>query len=46
VIKKYHPARKKHSSILAEIGVNRDLADSNKSASKEMGHAKIRGLDL
>jgi len=46
VILKYYPARNKLSSILAEIGVNRDLADSIESASKEMRQAKIRGVDL
>ena len=46
VILKYYPARRKLSSILAEIGVNRDLADSIESASQEMRQAKIRGVDL
>lgn len=46
VILKYYPARKKLSSILAEIGVKRDLADSIESASQEMRQAKNRGVDL
>jgi len=46
VILKYYQARKKLSSILAEIGVKRDLADSIESASQEMRQAKIRGVDL
>lgn len=46
VILKYYPARKRLSSVLAEIGINRDLADSIESASQEMRQAKIRGVDL
>jgi predicted CopG family antitoxin len=46
VIIKYYPARKKLSSVLAEIGVNQDLADSIECASQEMRQAKMRGADL
>lgn len=46
VILKYYPSRKKLSTILAEIGVNSDLADSIETASKEMRQAKMRGVDL
>jgi predicted CopG family antitoxin len=46
VILKYYPARKKLSVVLAEIGLNQDLADSIERASQEMRQAKMRGADL
>ena len=42
VIIKYYPARRRLSDILAEIGVNTELADSIEFASKEMRQAKMR----
>ncbi|HPS91268.1 MAG TPA: antitoxin VapB family protein [Methanothrix sp.] len=46
VILKYYPARKKLSAVLAEIGLNQDLADSIDKASIEMRQAKMRGVEL
>lgn len=46
VIMKYYPSRRKLSEILAEIGVDHDLADSIEAASKEMRQAKLRKVEL
>jgi predicted CopG family antitoxin len=46
VILKYYPAKKKLSVVLAEIGLNQDLADSIEKASNEMRLAKMRGVEL
>ena len=46
VILKYYPSRRKLSEILAEIGVNHDLADSIEAASKEMRQARFREVEL
>ncbi len=46
VIIKYYPSRRKLSEILAEIGVDHDLANSIEAASKEMRQAKFRETKL
>ncbi len=46
VIMKYYPPRRKLSEILAEIGVDHDLADSIEAVSKEMRQAKLRKVEL
>ena len=46
VILKYYPSRRKLSEILAEIGVNHDLADSIEAASEEMRQSKFREVEL
>ncbi|MFB3764996.1 MAG: antitoxin VapB family protein [Methanotrichaceae archaeon] len=42
VILKYYPSRRKLSQVLAEIGIDNELADSIEAASQKMRHAKIR----
>lgn len=46
VILKYYPSKRKLSEILAEIGVNPDLADSIESASKEIRRGKFGEVEL
>jgi predicted CopG family antitoxin len=46
VILKYYPSRRKLSEVLAEIGVDIELADSIEAASQKMRHAKIREAEL
>lgn len=46
VILKYYPSRKKLSQVLAEIGIDIELADSIEAASQKMRHAKIREAEL
>ncbi len=46
VILKYYPSRKKLSQVLAEIGIDNELADSIEAASQKMRHAKIREAEL
>jgi predicted CopG family antitoxin len=46
VILKYYPSRRKLSEVLAEIGVDTELADSIEAASQKMRHAKIREAEL
>lgn len=46
VILKYYPSRRKLSEVLAEIGVDAELADSIEAASQKMRHARIREAEL
>jgi predicted CopG family antitoxin len=46
VILKYYPSRRKLSEVLAEIGVDTELADSIEAASQKMRHARIREAEL
>ncbi len=46
VILKYYPSRRKLSEVLAEIGVDTELADSIETASQKMRHARIREAEL
>lgn len=46
VILKYYPAKRKLSDVLAEIGVDTELADSIEAASQNMRHARIREAEL
>lgn len=46
VIIKYYPSRRKLSEVLAEIGVDTELADSIEAASQKMRHARIRDAEL
>ncbi len=46
VILKYYPAKRKLSDVLAEIGVDTELADSIEAASQRMRHARIREDEL
>lgn len=46
VIIKYYPSRRKLSEVLAEIGVDTELADSIEAASQKMRHARIREAEL
>ncbi len=41
VILKYFSSRRKLSEVLAEIGVDTELADSIEAASQKMRHARI-----
>lgn len=41
VILKYYPSRRKLSEVLAEIGVDNELADSIEAASQKMRHTRI-----
>ncbi len=41
VILKYYPSRRKLSEVLAEIGLDAELADSIEAASQKMRHAGI-----
>lgn len=46
VILKYYPSKRKLSEVLAEIGVDIELADSIEAASQTMRHARIREAQL
>jgi len=46
VILKYYPSRRKLSEVLAEIGVDTELADSIEAASQKMRHARIKEAEL
>ncbi len=46
VILKFYPSKKKLSNILAEIGVDIELADSIETASQRMRHARIREAEM
>ncbi len=46
VILKFYPSKRKLSDILAEIGVDIELADSIEAASQRMRHAKIREAEM
>jgi predicted CopG family antitoxin len=46
VILKYYPSRRKLSEVLAEIGVDTELADSIEAVSQKMRHARIHEAEL
>jgi predicted CopG family antitoxin len=46
VILKYYPAKRKLSDVLAEIGIDTELADSIETASQTMRHARFREAEL
>ena len=46
VILRHYPSRRKLSEILAEIGVDHELANSIEAASKEMCHAMFKSAEL
>jgi len=46
VILRYYPAKRKLSDVLAEIGVDTELAESIEAASQRMRHARIREAEL
>ena len=46
VILKYYPSRRKLSMVLADIGVDTELADSIEAASQKMRRARIRETEL
>lgn len=46
VVLKYYPAKRKLSDVLADIGVDTELADSVEAASRMTRHARIREVEL